>query len=79
MNNRYSVMPYRYYRRDDGRTASIFGACPWVSAAEEIRWSLVDGGFTVWDSLTNTSGLGRVPFKSRTEADAFVSKINAQA
>ena len=76
---RYKVVPSVHYQRDDGRKASIYGACPWTSDEEKTRWQLVNNGFTVYDAHFNTYGLGRPPFKSISDAESFVAKINAQA
>lgn len=74
---RYQPVPYRYWLRDDGRRASIWGAAPWTSAAERPRWTLTDGGWTIRDNHTNTEGLGRPPFATEQEAAAHCARLAA--
>lgn len=76
-NQRYEIRPYKVHVRDDGRTASICGACPWTSNAEKTRWKIEQRGFTVFDHNTNTSGFGRPPFKTQEEAQAFIARLTA--
>jgi hypothetical protein len=75
--NIYEVTPSRLWRRDDGRTASPYGACPWASKAEAARWKIEQAGWTVRDNQTGTIGLGRVPFKTESEAQEMASRLNA--
>jgi hypothetical protein len=75
--NIYEATPSRLWRRDDGRTASPYGACPWTSKAEAARWKLERVGWTVRDNQTGTIGLGRVPFKTEEEAQEMASRLNA--
>jgi hypothetical protein len=75
--NIYEATPSRLWRRDDGRTASPYGACPWTSKAEAARWKLEQVGWTVRDNQTGTIGLGRVPFKTEEEAQEMASRLNA--
>lgn len=70
---RYEVVPHRVWRRDDGRTASVYGSLPWVSADEEKRWGLVEEGFTVYNPLTGEYGAGRPPFPTLEAAQAFAA------
>lgn len=70
--SRYEVVTARLWRRDDGRTASVYGAVPWTSLTEKVRWQVVDVGFTIYDARRNTYGIGRVPFATREEAQAWV-------
>lgn len=74
---RYEVIESKSWRRDDGRTASIYGAVPWTSAAEESRWKIVTRGYTVRDAVNGTVGIGRVPWATRAEADAWADEHNA--
>lgn len=71
------VIPYRLWVRDDGRTASIYGACPWASAAEEQRWRMEQRGWTLyWDD--NTVGHHREEFVSREEAVEYARRVNEE-
>lgn len=78
--SRYSVIPSRHYRSASGRTASIYGATPWLSEAQRIAegWQTVQAGWTLSDSVTNTVGLGRVPFATEAEAAAYAATLNAE-
>ena len=73
---RYEVIESMVWKRDDGKTASIYGAVPWTSPAEEKRWAVVSRGWTILDKHQNTIGLGRVPFMTHEEARAHADKIN---
>ena len=75
--NIYEATPSRIWRRDDGRTASPYGACPWTSKTEAARWKIEQVGWTVRDNSTGTIGLGRVPFKTEQEAQEMASRLNA--
>ena len=60
------VVPYRYWKNADGRTASVTGAIPHGEG-----WAVVDGGFTIqWEN--GTRGCGRPPFATVEEAEAFL-------
>jgi hypothetical protein len=72
----YEAIPSRVWRRDDGRTASPYGACPWTSKAEAARWKLEQVGWTVRDNRTGTIGLGRAPYKTEAEAEDVASRLN---
>lgn len=74
----YSVVEAVSWQRDDGRTASIYGACPWMSERERPRWKTVSQGWTVQDARNGTVGCGRVPWKTREEAQAVVDTWNAE-
>ena len=76
--DRYEVIPSRVYKREDGLKASIYGACPWNSDAEKARWQCVVQGWTVRDNHSNTVGMGRPPFATKEEAEAFVTRITAR-
>lgn len=78
MKDRFSVFPSRHWVHTSGRTASLFGAVPYVRDAESEGWSIKDAGFTIYDSLNNTYGCGRPPFKTAQEAQALCDKFNAQ-
>lgn len=75
---RYEVIESKHWVRDDGRTASIYGAVPWVSPSEEKRWKIVPRGYTVRDNERGTVGIGRQPWATRAEAQAWVDKETAR-
>jgi len=74
---RYEVVESKVWKRDDGKTASIYGSCPWTSDAEKSRWSLVTVGWNVRDTTLNTFGTGRAPFETREKAQALADKLNS--
>jgi len=74
---RYTVVESKVWKRDDGKTASIYSACPWTSDDEKARWSLVTVGWTVKDTALNTFGIGRAPFKTQEQAQALADKLNS--
>jgi len=69
------VIESRFWRHKGGAKASAYGAAPWTGMPgnEEKDWKLEPAGYTiVWSD--GTVGTGRVPFKSREEAEAFLSR-----
>jgi hypothetical protein len=75
---RYEVIESKAWKHDDGRTASLYGAVPWTSSSEEKRWKIVPRGYTVRDNVQGTVGIGRQPWQTRAEAQAWVDKENAR-
>jgi hypothetical protein len=71
---RYDVIESKVWKRDDGRTASIYGAVPWTSSNEEKRWKIATRGYTVRDNVSGTVGVGRQPWQTRDEAQAWADK-----
>lgn len=74
--NRYEVIESKVWRRDDGAVASIYGAVPYLNEAEKARWSIVSRGYTVRNTSTGTVGVGRVPWKTREEAEAWIARFS---
>jgi hypothetical protein len=60
------------WRHISGRTASVYGACPWTSEADEPNWRIESAGWTV-QHPDGTTGIGRVPFATKEEADAWIA------
>lgn len=75
---RFEVIESKSWKRDDGATASIYGAVPWTSPTEEKRWKVVTRGYTVRDNERGTIGVGRKPWDTRAEAQAWVDKETAR-
>lgn len=73
--DRYEIIESKHWVRNDGAVASIYGAVPWTSASERDRWRIEVVGWTVFDKVTNTVGLGRRPFKTREEVEVFLDKF----
>lgn len=65
-----TVLPAYQYRHVSGRTASITGAAPWHTAAERSEWRVETIGYTV-QHPDGTVGIGRRPFQTKEEAQAW--------
>ena len=71
------VIPAERWRHISGRTASMYGACPWTTDAERGEWTCEPIGWT-WQRADGCIGLGRVPAKTREEALTVMEKINSR-
>lgn len=73
------VIPARRWQHKDGRTASIGGSIPWTGAPGNTKadWEMVTSGWT-WENSNGTIGLGRVPTKTREEAEEVMRKVNSR-
>ena len=69
----YEVVESKVWKRDDGQTASIYGACPWTNPTEKARWTIVQQGFTVRNNVRGTVGIGRKPWTTREAAQAWAN------
>lgn len=58
-----------------GQTASIYGAVPYTSEVDALNWRKELRGFT-WRLDNGTVGLGRIPAKTRAEAEEIMRKVN---
>lgn len=65
------VIEAKVWKHTSGRTASIQGACPWHTHAEAAEWHMVVVGFTT-QHPDGTTGIGRQPFTTEAEAQAWV-------
>jgi hypothetical protein len=75
MTQPFQVIESRRYVHKDGRTASIHGAAPWRSSAEALDWRSEVVGWTVRNPYTGEVGMGRQPFATREEAEAFAARV----
>jgi len=66
--NRYSVIESKVWKHKDGRTASIYGACPWYSETDRNNWTILVRGWTIKDNKTNE--IGRVCREPMTLVEA---------
>lgn len=75
----FEVIPHRFWRRDDGRTASPYGALPYwhTDTAEKARWTLVTDGYTT-SNPDGTIGLSCIRDRSFEAVSALVAKLNAE-
>lgn len=58
-----------------GQTASLYGAVPWTGSQGD--WKLETRGWT-WRLDNGTIGLGRIPAKTREEAEAVMQEFNSR-
>ena len=71
------VIPARRWKNSiTGQTASLYGAKPWLSDIDEGNWYVETGGWT-WRNSNGTIGLGRVPAKTKAEAEAVMHHVNS--
>ena len=82
---RYSVVPSRVWRHDDGRQVSPFGAAPISGVSLEghaaYGWHMVDNGFTIYNRSQNTYGVYGLRHIDRTDRNAvqeLTDKLNGQ-
>lgn len=54
-----------------GKQASPYGAAPWLSESDRSNWELQVRGWTI-QHPDGTIGLGRAPFPTKAEAEAWV-------
>lgn len=67
------IIPYRVWRHKvTGKTASIYGANPIPLDAYEV----VTAGFTT-ENDNGTVGVGRKPFETREQGEAYAKAFNA--
>jgi hypothetical protein len=71
---RYEVTPSKVWQHTSGRKVSPYGACPWMSDAGRKDWTLINQGWTLYDTKTNTYGQGRPPYKTQADAQAMADK-----
>ena len=67
----YEVIESKRWKHTDGRTASVYGAAPYLS--DRKAWTVETVGFTVRNNKTETVGIGRAPWKTQAEAQAWVN------
>jgi hypothetical protein len=67
-----TVIESRHYRHNiSGLTVSPYGALPWRGESDKANWSMVTTGFTI-KHPDGTIGLGRKPFETAAEAQAWI-------
>ena len=75
---RFEVIPARKWRNSaTGATASLYGAAPYVSEADKADWTVETVGWTIRNNRDGTIGIGRSPFVTKEEADAYIVKLDA--
>jgi hypothetical protein len=76
MTHILEVIPARRWVHVSGRTASLYGAVPYLSDAEKADWRIDTVGFT-WRCADGTIGLGRPAAETQEEAEAVMARVNA--
>lgn len=71
----WEIVEARTWVRDDGATASIYGAAPWLTEAERPRWTLRADGWTVRNPHTGEVGACRPPVATREAAEALAAQL----
>jgi hypothetical protein len=69
----YEVIEHKVWKHTNGRTASLYGSVPYLSAEEKLNWKVETVGFTVRNNHTNTVGIGRKPWATKAEAEAWLN------
>lgn len=69
---RYEAIESKVWIGPDGMTASIYGAVPYNSEADKDKWSIKVVGWTIRDTVNNTVGIGRMPWDTKGEAEAWI-------
>jgi len=82
MIKQLNVIPARHWvNSKTGVKASIYGACPWTSAADKANWEKVTTGYT-WERIDSdgsvTIGLCRTPAATKTEAEEIAAMVLAR-
>lgn len=67
------VIESRRWIHTSGRTASPYGSAPWTSEADRPNWSIEVQGYTI-QHPDGTIGIGRKPFETRAEAQAWIDR-----
>lgn len=79
MSNRFEVVPSRRWKNSvTGATASIHGSVPYYNDADKANWSIEVVGFTILDKRFNRYGIGRSPFATAAEAQAWIDAEDAR-
>ena len=71
----YEPIESKLWRNNQGRSASIYGALPYLSEAQRIAedWRVVITGWTVRNLTDGTIGIGRLPWDTREQANEWIS------
>ena len=68
----FDIIESKRWICNDGRTASIYGSCPWASDSERNEWRIQVVGFTVRHKKTGTVGIGRKPWETLEAAQDWL-------
>ena len=53
---RYRVIESKVWKHTNGKTASIYGSCPWYNENDRRHWKIITRGWTIKDVTTNEIG-----------------------
>lgn len=56
------------------QTASLYGSVPYVSDRDKFNWSIEVLGYTVRNIKNGTVGIGKIPWKTEAEAEAWLNQ-----
>ena len=74
----YTIIEAKQWRNSKtGATASIYGSCPYYSDADKPDWKIEVKGYTIRNERAGTVGIGRAPFATREEAQAWIDSRKA--
>jgi len=68
----FDIIESKRWVCDDGRTASIYGSCPWTNDLERDSWRVQIVGYTVQHKKTGIVGIGRKPWKTLEDAQDWL-------
>lgn len=71
----YEIIESKRWKHTSGKTASIYGSCPYINDQDKNEWHIEKVGFTVRNLKTGTVGTARIPFKTYEEAVIFVKQM----
>lgn len=74
---RYEAIESRCWKNSvTGQTAGLFGAHPSTSKEDDKNWAVVSRGWTVRNLDNGTTGIGRVPWETKEEAETWIEQYN---
>lgn len=71
------VQAKRWHHQSTGRTASIFGAVPWITEGDRPNWIVEVTGWT-WCNSDGTYGLSRPSAATYEEAVEVMERVNSR-
>lgn len=69
----YQVIESKHWKHPSGRTASIYGALPYVGRND--GWEIVSNGWTVQNPYTGEVGMGHPACATRELAQALAERL----
>ena len=71
-SNHYEIVLSKIWLHESGKTASIYGAVPWVNDDEVVNWKMLNVGYTVMNKKSGIVGIGRKPWATLEEAENWL-------